>query len=149
MSSLTPQLYLNHYPLNWSMLGIYTIMATLVPAGQMCTIKIIRKCHYHPAQWAIINSLPSNLWWYRLIQIPKNNGRRLMLLWDLWNSAWDIFFQTALALQACYLFLSHWPSVFLCFTQCKEECMLLPIISSWTGNNIGQGARSSRKIGRA
>lgn len=61
------------YPLNWSMLDIYTIMTTLVPAGQISTIKIIGKCHYCFARTVIINedtSLPADLCWPSLIQIP-------------------------------------------------------------------------------
>lgn len=41
------------YRLHWSMLDIHTIMPTLVSAGQTCTIKAIRKCHYHFAQRAM------------------------------------------------------------------------------------------------
>lgn len=56
-------------PLNWSMLDIHTIMT----AGQICAIEIIRKYHCHFAWTTVINedtSHPSDFCWPSLTQIP-------------------------------------------------------------------------------
>lgn len=107
------------YPLNWRTLDIYTITTTLVPAGQICTTKIIRKCHYHFTQTPIINedtSLPSDFCWPSLIQIPFLKWKKVDVVMSsleqcLRNLASNCI--CPLGLLSILELLSHWISVFL------------------------------------